>query len=393
MPLNPLRGVAQGIAGRALKNVTGSIKAGLLGNKKGLSDFSDFSGLNTFGNKFKSKNYRFPIDVEAGKETGNHGHYMMFFINQQQKPKLSFFERQAIANEGKLNVKKAQKEQGDVPKGNIIAGQDPTGGVGGAAAGQKAKRDREEEEVTRYAENLAKRANTIGLKRPPTVTLDTAISLYMPPQVQVSYTSNYTDTEIGAAANIAAAAYQDFQGGGKVLDIVGKSLKKLGPEFSDGAIAMALGAADMIPGLQGAQEVIDIQRGFIKAPQMELAFKGISKRQFQYSFVMMPKSEAEAEQVEAIVKTFKAHMLPSMTLGDVRRLNIPSTFDIQYCYDNAKPNPHLHKISTCVLETMSVSYGGDRYKAYEGGRPVVTNLSLNFKEMDLITREDIEQGY
>ena len=145
----------------------------------------------------------------------------------------------------------------------------------------------------------------------------------------------------------------------------------------------------MIPGLQGAQEVIDIQRGFVKAPQMELAFKGISKRQFQYNFTMMPKSEPEAEQIEAIVKTFKAHMLPSMTLGDVRRLNIPSTFDIEYYYDNAI-NPHLHRISTCVLETMSVSYGGDRYKAYDGGRPVVTNLSLSFKEMDLVTREHIE---
>ena len=47
---------------------------------------------------------------------------------------------------------------------------------------------------------------------------------------------------------IAAQAYQDFQGGGKTLDIVGKSLKKLGSEFSDGAISMALGFADMIPG-------------------------------------------------------------------------------------------------------------------------------------------------
>ena len=119
----------------------------------------------------------------------------------------------------------------------------------------------------------------------------------MPPTVQVSYTSNYTDTEIGAAANIGAQAYQDFQSGGKTMDIVNKSLKKLGPEMSEGMVRMALGAADMIPGLQGAQEVIDIQRGFIKAPQMELAFKGITKRQFQYSFVIMPKSEKVAEQV------------------------------------------------------------------------------------------------
>ena len=48
----------------------------------------------------------------------------------------------------------------------------------------------------------------------------------MPPQVQVSYTANYQDTEIGLITNIAAQAYQDFQGGGKTLDIVGKSLKK-----------------------------------------------------------------------------------------------------------------------------------------------------------------------
>jgi len=391
MPLDSLRGVAQGVAGRALKKVTGSIKAGLLGNKKGLSDFSDFSGLNTFGNKRKTKNYRFPIDVESGKETGNHGHYMMFYIRTREKPKLSFAEKRAIANEGKLSVKKAQKQQGNVPEANIVSGGPPNRSFQNNKAGQKA---REEEEVTRFAENLSKRTSTITLKRPPTTRLDTAIALYMPPTVQVSYTSNYTDTEIGAAANIAAQAYQDFQSGGKTGEIVGKALKKLGPEMSEGMVRMALGAADMIPGLQGAQEVIDIQRGFIKAPQMELAFKGITKRQFQYSFVMMPKSEMEAEQVEAIVKMFKAHMLPSMTDKDlgVRRLDIPSTFDIQYMYDNAE-NPHLHKISTCVLETMSVSYGGDRYKAFEGGRPVVTNLSLSFKEMDLITREKIEEGF
>ena len=192
--------------------------------------------------------------------------------------------------------------------------------------------------------------------------------------------------------------YQDFQSGGKTGEIVGKALKKLGPEMSEGMVRMALGAADMIPGLQGAQEVIDIQRGFIKAPQMELAFKGITKRQFQYSFVMMPKSEMEAEQVEAIVKMFKAHMLPSMTDKDlgVRRLDIPSTFDIQYMYDNAE-NPHLHKISTCVLETMSVSYGGDRYKTFpgnsEGAPPVETQITLNFKEMELITRERVFEGF
>ena len=52
-----------------------------------------------------------------------------------------------------------------------------------------------------------------------------------------------------------------------------------------------------------------------------------------------------------------------------------------------------NKISTCVLKSLQVSYGGDRYKAYEGGRPVVTSISLAFQEMDLITREKAEEGF
>jgi hypothetical protein len=30
-------------------------------------------------------------------------------------------------------------------------------------------------------------------------------------------------------------------------------------------------------------------------------------------------------------------------------------------------NPFLNKISTCALEKMDVSYGGDRFVSYEGG--------------------------
>ena len=86
MALDVLRGAAQSIAGRALKRVTGNIRSGLLSSIRGGSDGSSQSLLNTFGNAFKTKHYTFPIDVESGRETGNHGHYMMFEIMQQQKP-------------------------------------------------------------------------------------------------------------------------------------------------------------------------------------------------------------------------------------------------------------------------------------------------------------------
>ena len=48
MPLDALRGVAQGVAGRTLRKVTGNIKSGLLDNKKGVSDMSDFAWIKYF---------------------------------------------------------------------------------------------------------------------------------------------------------------------------------------------------------------------------------------------------------------------------------------------------------------------------------------------------------
>jgi hypothetical protein len=214
----------------------------------------------------------------------------------------------------------------------------------------------------------------------------------MPPTVQVSYNTNYVDTEMGGATAILANAIQEGRRGASLKDIVQKSVNQVGQEMEQGAVSALLGAAGFIPGIQGAQEAINALEGFVVAPQMELAFKGIAKRQFQYSFVMMPKSEEEAEQVAKIVQAFKVNMLPDVAIGDVRRMTIPNTFDITYMYDTGE-NPNLHKISECVLETMSVSYGGDRYKAYEGGVPVVTNLTLNFKELDLITRADALEGF
>tara|TARA_R110001599_G_C11909580_1_gene627290 strand:- start:297 stop:632 length:336 start_codon:yes stop_codon:yes gene_type:complete len=111
---------------------------------------------------------------------------------------------------------------------------------------------------------------------------------------------------------------------------------------------------------------------------------------------MIPKSAAEAEEIQKIIKTFKTNMLPEMVSGMANRLTMPSTFEIKYMY-NSSDNKYLHKISTCVLETMSVVYGGDRYKTFEansnGAPPVEVQITLSFKEMDLITREKADQGF
>ena len=47
---------------------------------------------------------------------------------------------------------------------------------------------------------------------------------------------------------------------------------------------------------------------------------------------------------------------------------------------------------------MNVTYGGDRYKTFDGidtkgAPPVETAITLNFKEMELITKQRAQEGY
>ena len=98
------------------------------------------------------------------------------------------------------------------------------------------------------------------------------------------------------------------------------------------------------------------------------------------------------EIIKDIVMQFKFHMASKYTDGTFREMEIPSFFNIRYMYKNGT-NEHLNKISTCALESMDVSYGADRFVAYEGGVPQTTKISLKFKEMEIITKDQIAQGF
>ena len=219
--------------------------------------------------------------------------------------------------------------------------------------------------------------------------------MYMPASVKVSYGADYTDTSVGT-----------FTAG--AVDVAGKIMegKDLGEEdkarLKGAAGEAAEGASlQMLDAVGGLREAIEMKRGVVFADRMELAFKGIDKRTFTYDFKMLPRSKAEADEVANIVYAFKHNMMPEF-LGDDRkgrRLRVPNTFDIQYMYVNQE-NKYLHKISTCYLESMDVEYGGSGeagYKTFDGNKdgapPVETSISLSFKEIELITRERVQEGF
>ena len=83
-----LKSSAQGILGKNLRRVAGNLGTLAGGSQKTTS--SDFEGITR--SKTATKMLSFPIDVaNADPATGgNHGHYIMFEINEQVSAKLKF---------------------------------------------------------------------------------------------------------------------------------------------------------------------------------------------------------------------------------------------------------------------------------------------------------------
>ena len=266
-------------------------------------------------------------------------------------------------------------------------------------------------------------ARSIALKGKKKTT-KTQISLYMQEKVTVNYQIKTNEGAVGAAAEFtgsivdtAKSMAQSYQNGGisGVRAKVGTELPAVGAAAAAGGADLAnqllLGAVPKLvsnlPGFENVDKVIQARSGKVMTDKMEFFFEGVGRRNFQYDFTFLPTSPEESQSVADIINEFKMAMLPEYTSGILvggksdRTLTIPDMFDIKYMYlddaGSAKPNRYLNKISTCYLTNMNITYGSDRYTAYRpddrGAPPQNTNVSLQFTEVEIITKETAAKGY
>ena len=392
-----------GLLGKNLRRIAGNVGSVLRGDIG--SDSSETAPLNR--SKQSTKMLSFPIDIGADPGIGNHGHYIMFFINQQNHAKLKFGESESesgggrggfssVLNEAKRRGIDDMTKEFDSKKEKFVEKKQDYMNyffANGRDGGQSTEAAKKVQHETKEANKID---TTVSIKRAPTTRLDTAITMYMPAQVSVKYGAKYEDTEMGVATSMVVDAAESLVGGEAVdMARLETSAKDTGVALEKTAIGMV---GDLGPGLKGLKEAAEMRTGVILSDRMELAFKGIDKRSFSYEFKMMPRSQEEANEIKKIINAFKFNMLPEFADGNRsgRSMTVPNTFDIQYMYQNAENN-YLHKISTCFLESMDVKYGGSRYKTFDGNAdgapPVETSISLEFKEIELITRERAEEGF
>jgi len=454
MAIDFAKGIATTAVNNGLRKVAGNLP-GLLGKTKGKQGARDSSDLQDLENAKVSgvspKLLQFPSDIDSDPGVGNHGHYIIFYINEFEKTKLKFSD--VIPDEGKQNLKEAEKEMGLPDKTNQtkMQGGKPVSipetkltnqggsvqydsknfvtmerlnnqfkddtviqkrpGYGYAQINHNSDLSNTNNETSSYTsgtnsnETLTPQSkaiqnameNNVRVTMPSRKRLDTAIALYMPAQVQVTYGAKYEQFEISALAGAVGQAIGDMTAGAGLSDTYNKVIPMVTEGLQKKALLKGLDLLDGI-GITGAREAVEIGKAEVIADRMQLAFKGVDRRSFQYTLKMTPRNARESDEIKKIVAAFKFNMMPEYKEGTKRdTLNYPATFNIEYHY-RGKENTYLNRVSECFLENVQVSYGGDRYKTFdphnsEGAPPVETSVTLAFKEIEIMHREKIMDGF
>jgi hypothetical protein len=242
-----------------------------------------------------------------------------------------------------------------------------------------------------------------------------SIGLPMPKSIKTNYGFEYEDVDFKNVAQLRAIAnmIRSVKEAGK--DEVAKNAAKKEGLDALGNLARSarLGALDealkLIPGGASNFEAYeDTRAGRVKSPMSESLFKNVSRRTFDFSWEMIPKSRNELESIYKIILLLKTNSHPKQINSDPYYLGIPGEFLVKFYIAN-KENEFLPKIARLCMKSIDVDYGDDSGMSFFrienippggnfpdgrlGAAPTKITLSIKMEELEFLTADRIVEGY
>jgi hypothetical protein len=249
----------------------------------------------------------------------------------------------------------------------------------GNVTGVGTMRDSKEEEVT----------GLVGLTEKKE-----SIYLYLPSNISFNSQMDYESADLGAIDIVKAL---QALGGIDNPDGMGEIAKKLSLQM----LSVADEVADSLGGKELFQNYNKASKREIVNPFLVHLFKGVQRRKFKYEFSFTPRSPQEAKSVDMIVRKFRQYSHPKRS-RDGRFLDFPAEFDITFLFNNEEII-RVPKIRKCALTGIDVKYGEQKFfsgfkLASTDGKstvvhPTLVRMSLDFEELSILTREEIDRGY
>lgn len=204
------------------------------------------------------------------------------------------------------------------------------------------------------------------------------ISLYIPDTINFTYNSGYSGQTLLETIGEAGGALTSLATSGKETGLKNKikGMSKLASTATSKTAKLGLAT-----------------QGLAINPHEQLLFDGITFRTYQMMFTFTPYSADEAAAVAKIINTFKKHAAPRITTkAEGMFFVVPSTFNIKFFFNGAE-NKNVNRVAESVIESIDVNYSPNGWSTTEDGAPVQTVLTISFKEIELIDRTKIEDGY
>ena len=338
----------------------------------------------------------YPLDVQQNFQNG---HYMLFYVNVQDKTKYKYGVGQSIdlrEIDNKILKGMSEREKRYNKLQAIRTGRDLRtdggGGKGNSSTYGAIGEDKVGTVIMGQIESKNKKGVSSAFNNTRRIT--DSVALYLPGGVQDTTTANYNDSKTGIAGFLVATGAVAVGGDAKKIS---ESLVAGTEGILKDSAARAIGLVAELGGAEGAEQLVKKAFGEADNPYMEVLFDSMALRTFTYNFTFAPKNEQEALEVQKIIQLFRFHMAPELRPGVNRYLGLPSQFDLHYMYlskDGAtSENNFYNRIATCVLQNCDVNYTPNGVKSFEDGGPVTTTMTLAFKEIELLTKDKIAEGY
>ena len=247
--------------------------------------------------------------------------------------------------------------------------------------------------------------NSVSAGYKPNDMVTSAIALYMPPDIKVSYGVEW-GTEEAMLAGDVSKLWLDIKDSEETGGDLIQSMLRHGTGIAIKNLQELLGSLGAGAGVGDWVKILGKNMGMAVNSHREQVFEHPNFREFSYQFKFFPRNNDETERVQNIITLFKYHMHPWKEEDEWkgRMFLYPSEFEIHYLKNDPPRageddvggiNEKLHKISRCALKKCDVSYSpeGGNFKTFHDHAPVTYTIDLTFVELEFMTKQKILKGF
>jgi hypothetical protein len=224
------------------------------------------------------------------------------------------------------------------------------------------------------------------------------IHLPIPANIQTSYGANWGEVELGQVGNLladssssSAQTLSRIMNDTKNVTVAGVTkaasevIQTLKPTMIRNTVKML---GDTV-GIKGV-EAYDVSKGQAVNPHQAALFTGVGFRSHSFAFKLVARSPDESETIHKIIKAFKYCMHPELVGDKGTMFEFPYEWIIKF---SSSVRKYAYDFTPCALTNFSATYNGQGSPVFyeHTGAPIQVDISMQFKEVEIITKAKLKR--